>query len=103
VPGITFAYVGMHDLTLSMGCPGDFRNADALAGVERVVAAAKEHGISVGLSQKGLTVQELWKLGARMLITPTGEYTVLLEGYQARINEARAAIAELAEVPEPQV
>lgn len=97
-PGITFAYVGLHDLTLSLGCPGDFRDPRALAAVERVIALAHEHDVVVGLSEKGYTARELWDLGVRMLITPTGEYAVLMEGYRAKIDAARASIGEVREV-----
>jgi 4-hydroxy-2-oxoheptanedioate aldolase len=95
VPGLTLAYVGMHDLTLSLGYPGEFHHPRVLEATEHVIAAARERGVFIGLSAKGHAPQELWRLGVQAIITPTGEYALLLEAFRSAIETARAAIDEV--------
>jgi 2-keto-3-deoxy-L-rhamnonate aldolase RhmA len=91
VPGLTFAYIGLMDLTQALGCPGEFRHPDVRATIERVIAAAQRHGIAIGLSEYGYSAAELLELGARMIITPSSEYAVLREGLRERLAQARDA------------
>jgi 2-keto-3-deoxy-L-rhamnonate aldolase RhmA len=48
VPGIDSLFVGPTDLSSSMGLLGQFDHPDVVAGVRRIVAAAKANGLSVG-------------------------------------------------------
>jgi 4-hydroxy-2-oxoheptanedioate aldolase len=92
VPGLTLTYIGLHDLTQSYGHPGEFRHPDVRDAVSHVVATAKKHGVAVGLSEKGFTIEELCELGANLIINaPAGEYSALLDALTSRLDQARAA------------
>jgi 4-hydroxy-2-oxoheptanedioate aldolase len=91
VEGLTLAYIGLMDLTQSLGRPGQFHDARVREAIEHVVAAASAHGIAVGLSEYGYTVAELLGLGARLIITPTSAYGLLLDGLRDRLERAHAA------------
>jgi 4-hydroxy-2-oxoheptanedioate aldolase len=97
VQGLTFAYIGLTDLSHSVGAAGDFKHPRVRAAIETIVGAAHRHGVVVGLSEYGYTVEELLGLGARMIITPTSEYSVLLGGFSERLATARAMARAVAE------
>ena len=44
VPGVDALWVGHFDLTNFMGIPGQFKNRDYLAAIDRIVAACEAHG-----------------------------------------------------------
>src|SRR5262249_812391 len=43
-PHIDIMFLGMYDLSISYGQPGEFRHPDVAAAVETAIAAAKRHG-----------------------------------------------------------
>jgi 4-hydroxy-2-oxoheptanedioate aldolase len=49
VPGVDALVVGPTDLSSSMGLLGQYDHPQVVAGIERIVAAAREHGLSVGV------------------------------------------------------
>jgi 2-keto-3-deoxy-L-rhamnonate aldolase RhmA len=48
VPGIDAAWVGQFDLSLSLGCPGDFAHARYVEAVERLLSVCRERRIPLG-------------------------------------------------------
>ena len=46
---VDVAFLGMYDLSVSFGRPGNFEHADVVAAVERVIAAAQERQKVVGM------------------------------------------------------
>ncbi len=48
VPGVDVLHVGTNDLLTDMGQPGAFDSPDAVAAQDRVIAAARAHGIHAG-------------------------------------------------------
>lgn len=94
VPGLTFVYVGLHDLSLSLGHPGEFDHPVVRDAVEHVSEVARTQGVALALAEKGYTIEELRALGASMIINaPAGEYTALLQALESRLTRARAAAA----------
>lgn len=49
VPGIDCLFVGLSDLSVDLGVPGQFQHPDVEAALDRVIAAARPHGIAVGV------------------------------------------------------
>ncbi len=47
--GLDIALVGPMDLSVSMGIPGDMKNPDLLANIDKVIAAAAQAGIASGI------------------------------------------------------
>ena len=48
VEGVDCLWVGHFDLSTSLGVPGEFSHPKFLAAIDRIVAAAKKHGRSLG-------------------------------------------------------
>lgn len=94
VPGLTLAYVGLNDLTQSLGRPGDFGNPAVGDAIRHVAERARASGVTLALSEKGFTLAELRDLGARMIVNaPAGEYSALLDTLSARLDAARTTIS----------
>ena len=49
VPGIDCLFVGLTDLSVDLGCPGDYTNVKVEAALDRVLQAAKANGVPVGI------------------------------------------------------
>lgn len=94
VRGLNLVYVGLHDLTLSMGRPGEYAHPDIRDAIVHIAACAKKHDVALALSEKGFTIRELRDFGAAMIVTnPAGEYIALLDTLTARVTAARAEAA----------
>src|SRR5262249_13629818 len=48
-PHVDVLFLGMYDLSISCGQPGDFRHPDVAAAVEAALAAARRHGKVAGM------------------------------------------------------
>jgi 2-keto-3-deoxy-L-rhamnonate aldolase RhmA len=49
VAGIDCLFVGLTDLSVDLGCPGDYTNVKVEAALDRVLQAAKANGVPVGI------------------------------------------------------
>lgn len=68
VPGIDVLWIGHHDLTNSMGIPGQFEHPRYLEAVERVVDAAKRNNKAAGFMAPTVEMgQALLRQGFRIL------------------------------------
>lgn len=56
VPGVDCLFVGLSDLSVDLGVPGEFRHPDVEAALDRVIAAARARGISVGVPISDFTL-----------------------------------------------
>ena len=61
VPGVDVLFVGPMDLSINMGMPKQFKNADFEANLDRVVAACRKHGKIPGILTPTLDFLEPWK------------------------------------------
>jgi 4-hydroxy-2-oxoheptanedioate aldolase len=98
VDGVDVLFVGPADLSLALGIPGQLDHADYRAALERVLAAAGQHGKAVGTLLR--TAQEV-EPALRRGITFLGigsEATVLATGIRALARDARAASGAAARV-----
>jgi 2-keto-3-deoxy-L-rhamnonate aldolase RhmA len=69
VPGIDIVFVGLHDLSHSVGAPNDLHAQSVMDALAEVVAVARRHNLPVGLPGYQHTIAELRELGAQMVIT----------------------------------
>lgn len=67
VEGIDVLFVGPLDLSVSLGCPGDFTPPHFIAALERVIAACKRHGKTSGILSRPQLVSQHKELGFRFL------------------------------------
>src|SRR5439155_2959600 len=59
-PQVDILYLGMYDLSISYGQPGDFRHPDVAAAVELALAAARRHGKVAGMYVPDARAAEPW-------------------------------------------
>jgi len=57
---VDILFLGMYDLSISYGQPGDFRHPDVAAAVETALAAAKRHGKTAGMYVPDAKIAEPW-------------------------------------------
>jgi 4-hydroxy-2-oxoheptanedioate aldolase len=67
VPGIDVLFVGPMDLSVNLGHPGDFLQADFIAHLKSVVAACERHGRTAGILSRPELVAAHRQLGFRFM------------------------------------
>lgn len=92
VPGIDLAFVGLQDLSQSLGRPGDYRHADIRAAIRRVVELAEPCDTAVAAGLYDYEASELAGLGVRMLGVSL-DHSALLDAFSAEIGRARRSLA----------
>jgi 4-hydroxy-2-oxoheptanedioate aldolase len=77
IEGVDMLFLGPWDLSLAMGCLGDFQNPDFARAVRRTGEAAARHGKAAGiLLPAGHTVETYHAMGYRFIVS--GSDSVLL-------------------------
>ena len=61
VKGIDAVMVGPVDLSISLGCPGDFENPKMVAAMELIRDSCVKHGIAPGTQTRNLALAKFWK------------------------------------------
>jgi 2-keto-3-deoxy-L-rhamnonate aldolase RhmA len=89
VEGISFVFVGLHDLSHSLGVPNQLGHPDVLAALAKVSDAAKENGIPVGLPGYAHSIAELKELGASMAFSPGNEYAFIRKAFEDHLDRSR--------------
>ena len=70
VPGVDVMFVGLFDLSISLGCPGEFDHPDVAGAVARLIEAAVAHGKVPGMWAPSYETAKPWiKKGVRFLET----------------------------------
>jgi 2-keto-3-deoxy-L-rhamnonate aldolase RhmA len=90
-PGLDFAFLGLTDLSQSLGVPGQFTHPKVESAMRHVIESAKSAGIVLGTSAKAHTVAQLASLGFRMVMTPTSDTIFLRASLKAHVAAARGA------------
>jgi 4-hydroxy-2-oxoheptanedioate aldolase len=67
IEGVDVLFVGPMDLSVNLGCPGDFTPPHFLAALEQVVAACRQHGKVAGILSRPQLVDQHRQLGFRFL------------------------------------
>jgi staphyloferrin B biosynthesis citrate synthase len=92
-PGLTMAWVGLYDLSHSLGVPNDLRHPRVMEALAGVVETAKRHNIPIGLPGYQHGFAELRDLGATLVMSPGNDYTFLGKALKAHVDSARAEFA----------
>jgi 2-keto-3-deoxy-L-rhamnonate aldolase RhmA len=90
VPGVSIAFVGLHDLSHSVGAPNDLRHPDVMAALANVREVATRRGIPLGLPGYAHSIAELIELGAQLVVSPGNEYAFIRRAFAAFVDQARA-------------
>lgn len=81
VPGVDVLFVGPLDLSVNLGCPGDFSPPHFVTALQRVVTACQQHGKTPGILSRTQFVHQHQQLGFRFfaLGSDTGAVVAGLE------------------------
>ena len=95
VPGVGGVIVGMDDLSLSLGVPGDTRHPSCEAALERIVAACQAAGMPWGLHIPDVERLEKWMRRGMLLCTFSADVWMLQGVLRDAMPRLRASAAGL--------
>jgi 4-hydroxy-2-oxoheptanedioate aldolase len=98
VPGLSIVFVGLLDLAQSLGPPSDARTEEILEAVRSVARITSALGLTMAMSPYPFGVDELYALGARMVIWPSTDYAMLLDAFRGHIAHAHELLAAIPDV-----
>jgi 4-hydroxy-2-oxoheptanedioate aldolase len=97
VPGLSIVFVGLLDLAQSLGPPSDWRTEQVLDSVRAVARICSTLGLTMAMSPYPFGVDELYALGARMVVWPSTDYAMLLDAFHGHIAHARELLSAAAD------
>ena len=89
VPGIDAVMVGPVDLSISLGCPGDFTHPKMIAAMEAIRDSCIAKGIAPGTQTRNLELAKFWKDRGMKFLGCSSEWGMMLE----RGKEITAALS----------
>jgi 2-keto-3-deoxy-L-rhamnonate aldolase RhmA len=89
VDGLDLAFLGLTDLAQALGVPDQFKHPRVTDAVTRVVASAKEAGVTLAMSEYGYTPAEIRDLGAGMILAPTSDFAFLTKALGDHLAAAK--------------
>jgi 2-keto-3-deoxy-L-rhamnonate aldolase RhmA len=94
VPGVDGVIVGMDDLSLSLGVPGEIRHALAEEALERIVAACQKKGMPWGLHIPDVERLQTWIIRGMQLVTYSSDVWMLQQVLRNDVRILQQTIAE---------
>lgn len=88
VDGVDVLFVGPLDLSVSLGCPGEFDRPESLRAYRSVVAACQRHGKTAGILSRPDLVEQQKELGFRFVALGSDAGAVLA-GMQQSLDRLR--------------
>lgn len=88
VSGVDVLFVGPLDLSVNLGCPGDFTPPHFIAALEKVLAACAKHGKPAGILSRPALVAEHKQMGFRFLALGSDSGSVM-SGLQQSLADMR--------------
>jgi 2-keto-3-deoxy-L-rhamnonate aldolase RhmA len=79
LPGIDVAMMGMHDLSLDLGYPGEENHPEMLAAAQKVVDACKKNGKASGNHTKSIDDLRYWIGHGMQMITWSYETNLIID------------------------
>ena len=92
VPGVDAVIVGMDDLALSLGIPGDTHHALAEEMLERIVSACQEQGMPWGLHIPDVERLQTWLKRGMQLATFSSDIWMLQQVLRKDVNALHQTI-----------
>lgn len=89
VPGVTIAFVGLHDMSHSVGAPNDLRHPKVMEALAHVREVTERLGIPLGLPGYAHSIPELMDLGARIVVSPGNEYAFIRKAFATFVAQSR--------------
>jgi len=94
VPGVDGVMVGMEDLSLSLGQPGQTRTPQAVVMLERIVAACEKHHIPWGLHLPDSERLVQWIARGMQLVTFSSDIWMYQQVLRSELPVLKKAISE---------
>jgi 4-hydroxy-2-oxoheptanedioate aldolase len=95
-PGLSMAFIGMMDLSHSLGIPGEYDSPLLLDAVREVIRVADSFGVPIGLPHYGHSLTALRGFGARLILTPGTDHSFIYRTLKGHISSAREEVARAA-------
>ena len=96
IPGIDVAVLGIMDLSVDLGIPGQIDHPLMTKSIEKIISASQRHGISSGIIAGDLEFVSNWnKKGMNFLSYTTGE-RLLLAAASKSVQQLRISIKDSA-------
>jgi 4-hydroxy-2-oxoheptanedioate aldolase len=92
-PGLTIGFIGMMDLSHSLGIPGQYDHPLLLDAVRHVIEIADRHDVPIGLPHYGHSLTALREFGAKLILTPGTDHSFLYRTLKSHLDAARAEVA----------
>lgn len=92
VPGIDCLFVGLSDLSVDLGHPGEFDHPEVDGALERVLQAAQPHGIAVGIPVADLSLVAAARRRGISLFATT-DRAVVASGMRTFLTHCRGSAA----------
>ena len=87
VPQVDIMFVGMFDLSVSVGQPGRFEHPDVTAALEKLLAAAKAHDKVPGMWAPSYQAAKPWIKKGMRFIESTGDIGLIANGSAAVMQD----------------
>ncbi len=89
-PHVDVLFLGMYDLSISYGQPGDFRHPDVAAAVEAALAAARRHGKVAGMYVPDAKAAEPWVARGMRFFETASEVDLIDSGARGLVQQFRS-------------
>ena len=93
IDGVDVLFVGPLDLSVNMGCPGDFSPPHFVDALKTVIAACDAHGKTAGILTKTGYEAQHRQLGFRFVAVGSDSIAVL-DGMKANLEKLRGSTAD---------
>ena len=88
-PHVDILFLGMYDLSISYGQPGDFRHPDVAAAVEKAIDAARRHGKRAGMYVPDARAAEPWVAKGMRFFETASEVDLINSGARNLVRQFR--------------
>jgi 2-keto-3-deoxy-L-rhamnonate aldolase RhmA len=88
-PHVDVLFLGMYDLSISYGRPGEFAHPDVAAAVELALAAAKRHGKTAGMYVPNADVAARWVKKGMSFFETASEVDLIDSGARNLVRQFR--------------
>jgi 2-keto-3-deoxy-L-rhamnonate aldolase RhmA len=93
VPGVDALLVGPYDLSISLGCPGDFTCEKERRAIETAAHAAKSNGKIFGM-HAGMDLLKQWRPEGLQILMCGVDITLLSKGMQSIANDLASLVGK---------
>ncbi len=88
-PHVDVLFLGMYDLSISCGQPGNFGHPDVAAAVEKALAAAKKHGKVAGMYVPNAQTARPWIARGMRFFETASEVDMIDQGARSTVKQFR--------------